>query len=79
MSDSDKLNVILVVLAACYKAGEFKSEPGDPGYGWFSVLPNDSFHPPGVPGLNQSLTSKDTFKSAVELALGSSIELVCYA
>ena len=29
--------------------------PTRSGAWWFSVLPDDELHPPGVPGLNQSL------------------------
>ena len=38
-------------------------------------LPDNQLHPPGVQGLNQSLTGGEQWKNTVELVLGSRFEI----
>jgi hypothetical protein len=55
--------------------GVINSDPARSGACWFSVLPDNWLHTPGVPGVNQSLIRREPFlKSTVELASRSRVE-----
>lgn len=53
----------------------FNSYPTKSGAQWSSVLPDNSLHPPDVPGLNPSLIRREQWKNnAEELASRSRVE-----
>lgn len=53
--DTTMSNVAIDDSAEGSIAGVFKSYTMRSGTCWFSALPDNSLHPPGVPGPNQSL------------------------
>lgn len=46
-----------------------------PEYYWFSVLPDHSLHPPGIPGLNQSLIKGEEWKKQWNWLQGPDLNL----